>query len=94
MMCSSLGYNPCYKNFTRSFEIHIFNQFSQDFYNSQLRVAICGRIRDEKNYPNLSSLIDAIHNDIKVSRIELSQDKWKSVKENENFFYLNQNLNK
>lgn len=88
MMCCSLGHNPFYENNNRSLEVHILHQFEDNFYDNQLRVAICGRIREEKEYANVTALVNDIHNDISLTRKELSDAKWEKVKSNDKFFIL------
>jgi riboflavin kinase len=85
MVCS-LGWNPHFNNTIRSLEVHILKQFGYDFYDSILRVAICGYIRSEQKFDNLEKLIEAIHNDIKFAEQELKDhQKWSHVL-NDNFF--------
>lgn len=85
-MVSSFGTNPHYSNKERSFEVHILHQFASDFYGSELRVAVCGFIRDEQKFNSLDELIAAINNDIDVTKRSLADpDKWKSVTENQFF---------
>lgn len=45
MVCS-IGYNPQYKNEQRSLEVHLLNPFNFNFYNSYLKVIICGKERN------------------------------------------------
>ncbi|RWS27789.1 riboflavin kinase-like protein [Leptotrombidium deliense] len=89
LMCCSLGTNPYFQNETKSLEVHILNNFGYDFYGCNLRVAICGFIRGEKNFGSLSELIDAINADIEFTKQQLSnEEKWESVKNNEFFIKL------
>lgn len=52
-MVMSFGWNPFYKNEKRSAEVHIMHTFEADFYDEELRVAVCGYIRAEQNYDSL-----------------------------------------
>lgn len=77
MICS-IGYNPTYGNEKKSLEVHILHQFKDDFYGYTLKVAICGRIRDELSFPSLEALIDAIESDK-----NFAQNKIKSIDPNQ-----------
>ena len=77
MICS-MGYNPYYNNETKSLEVHIMHEYKNDFYDTPIKVAICGRIRDETSFPSLQALIDAIESDKRFAREAL-----KSVDTNE-----------
>lgn len=70
MICS-VGFNPHYGNKSKSLEVHILHQFPYDFYGSIVKVAICGRIRDELSFPSLQALIDAIESDKKFAQKQL-----------------------
>ena len=87
MVCS-LGWNPHFGNTQRSLEVHILHNFGFDFYGANLRLAICGHIRDERKFNDLTELIDAIHSDIKIANNELdSNKKWEQVI-HDNFFSI------
>lgn len=70
MICS-MGYNPTYGNEKKSLEVHILHQFEDDFYGFTLKVAICGRIRDELSFSSLQALIDEIESDKNFAQNEL-----------------------
>ncbi|KAJ2613560.1 riboflavin kinase, partial [Coemansia sp. RSA 1694] len=72
-MVMSLGWNPFFKNEKRSGEVHIIHKFSEDFYGKDLRIAIVGFIREEKNYESLDALVDDINMDIKVAQESLKR---------------------
>ncbi|KAI8049061.1 hypothetical protein BDF22DRAFT_658015 [Syncephalis plumigaleata] len=84
-MVMSLGWNPYYKNEKRSAEVHLIHQFPNDFYGRELRVALLGYIRPEKNYDSLDALIADIHMDIKVAQHSLERPQYKIVTQH-NFF--------
>ena len=85
MVCS-LGWNPQFNNSVRSLEVHILNQFKDDFYGSSLFVAICGYIRPEQKFDSLDQLIDTIHKDIEIAKNELKDRKlWSHVIESDFF---------
>ncbi|CAG2172015.1 unnamed protein product [Oppiella nova] len=85
MVCS-LGWNPQFNNTIRSLEVHILSKFSDDFYGSTLRVAICGYIRAEQKFESLDQLIECIHNDIKVTEQALEdRSQWSRVLNGEFF---------
>lgn len=78
----SLGYNPFYKNTTRSIEIHILRTFSSDFYTHSLNLLILGFIRPEYDYVNLDSLIEDINFDCGVARRSLLRPGWELDSQN------------
>ena len=81
MICS-IGFNPHYGNQTKSLEVHILHKFDYDFYNSTVKVAICGRIRDELSFPSLQALIDAIESDKKFAQDEIKSMDMSQIKLN------------
>lgn len=88
MICS-MGYNPYYNNEEKSLEVHIMHKYKEDFYNLPIKVAICGRIRDETSFPSLQALIDAIESDKRFAHealksIDVSQIK-QSLSRDETF---------
>lgn len=42
----------------------MLHTFAMDFYGEELRLAVCGYLRPEQNYPSLDALVKAIHDDI------------------------------
>ncbi|EPZ33439.1 Riboflavin kinase, bacterial/eukaryotic domain-containing protein [Rozella allomycis CSF55] len=79
-MVMSVGWNPFYKNEKKSAEVHIIHKFDRDFYGHEIRIAVCGYIREEKNYPNLKDLIDDINVDIEVAKKSLARQNYGNVK--------------
>ncbi|KAF8533453.1 hypothetical protein BDD12DRAFT_760814 [Trichophaea hybrida] len=65
-MVMSIGWNPFYKNEVRSVEVHIIHDFSEDFYDVEMRLCILGWIRPEFDYVSKEALIDDIRMDIRV----------------------------
>lgn len=49
-MVMSVGWNPFYKNTTKTAEVHILHNFKDDFYGLEMRVVVLGYIRPEYNY--------------------------------------------
>ncbi|XP_043503906.1 riboflavin kinase isoform X3 [Polistes fuscatus] len=49
-MVASVGWNPFYKNEKKTFEVHILETFSNDFYGEELKVIVTGYIRQEKDF--------------------------------------------
>ena len=49
----SIGWNPFYKNKTRSAEVHIMHKFEDEFYGSNIKVVVLGRLRGEKDFDSL-----------------------------------------
>ncbi|ORZ19734.1 hypothetical protein BCR42DRAFT_410392 [Absidia repens] len=72
-MVMSLGWNPYYKNEKRSAEVHILNDFPDDFYGSDMRVIVLGYVRPEQNYPSLDALICDIRTDVEVAKQSLKR---------------------
>lgn len=70
MVCS-FGYNPQYGNKERSLEVHILENFQFNFYQAEVRVLICKRMRDEEKYNSLEELKQAIANDIRNAELEV-----------------------
>lgn len=82
MMSCSFGYNPHYGNNSKSLEVHILNQFDHDFYGAKLRIAICGKIREELKFPSLDHLIQQIRDDNDFARKSLSdEEKFRGIKD-------------
>ncbi|KAI8870527.1 riboflavin kinase [Ramicandelaber brevisporus] len=76
----SLGWNPYYQNERRTMEVHILRKYEEDFYGEQLKVAIVGHIRDERNFDSLDALIAAINADIDYARVELAKPELEAYK--------------
>lgn len=62
-MVMSVGWNPYFDNTEKTIEPWLLHDFHEDFYGEELRLAIVGYIRPEKNFPSLESLIERIHED-------------------------------
>lgn len=75
-MVMSIGFNPFFKNDTRSAEVHVLHRFAADFYGSHMRLLILGFIRVEKDYKSLDALIDDINFDCDVARRSLARPGW------------------
>ncbi|ETN39931.1 uncharacterized protein HMPREF1541_06158 [Cyphellophora europaea CBS 101466] len=68
----SIGYNPYYKNKTRSIEIHLLHHFPRhNFYHTPLNLLILGFIRPEYDYASLDALVSDIKTDCDVARRSL-----------------------
>lgn len=79
-MVMSYGWNPFYKNEKRTAEIHIINEFPDDFYDQELRIVVLGYIRPELNYTTKDALIDDIKFDIAVAVKSLDRSAFVSFK--------------
>ncbi|KAF3031560.1 riboflavin kinase [Didymella heteroderae] len=77
----SIGYNPYYKNTTRSIEIHILANFSSDFYGAELSLVILGFIRPEYDYVSKEALVEDIREDIRVAQRSLAREGYQVYKE-------------
>jgi riboflavin kinase len=76
-MVMSIGYNPFYKNTVRSAEVHVLHKFAADFYDSHMRLLICGFVREEKDYASLDALVADINFDCDVARASLDREAWR-----------------
>ena len=68
----NIGNNPTVGGVAESIEVHFFN-FNADIYNSEIRVNIHYRIRDEIKFPSVNHLKDQLMEDQKVSLEYISQ---------------------
>ncbi|RKF63204.1 Riboflavin kinase [Erysiphe neolycopersici] len=75
-MVISIGYNPFFKNTTRSAEAHVLAGFQDDFYGCQMRVCLLGFIREEWDYETMDKLIEDIAIDCEVTRRSLDRRNW------------------
>ncbi|CAG9838452.1 unnamed protein product [Diabrotica balteata] len=85
-MVMSIGWNPFYKNKTKSMEVHVLHEFDSDFYGKEIRIVILGYLRQEKNFNSLEALIDAIKDDINQAREKLNAANFISYKTHSYFF--------
>lgn len=76
----SIGYNPYYKNTTRSIEIHILASFDKDFYGAELSLIILGFIRPEYDYVSKDALVEDIREDIRISQRSLAREAYEACK--------------
>jgi len=81
-MVMSIGWNPFYNNTKKSMETHVLHNFDSDFYGKELRVAIIGYLRPEKNFSSLNELIGAINDDIKEASARLEKPELLQFKSN------------
>ncbi|SPQ23156.1 be4df855-ff45-4d87-9ff7-333f2a2ac1b3 [Thermothielavioides terrestris] len=75
-MVMSIGYNPFYKNTVRSAEVHVLHAFGADFYGVEMRLLICGFVREERDYAGLEALVADIRFDCDVARRSLARPAW------------------
>ncbi|MCF6179601.1 MAG: bifunctional riboflavin kinase/FAD synthetase [Geopsychrobacter sp.] len=68
----NLGHRPTFGHKKPTIEVHLLD-FKDDLYGKELRLYFVARIREEKKFPDVVALIDAIKNDIEVGR-KLLQD--------------------
>ena len=79
-MVMSIGWNPFYKNKERTCEPWILHDFESDFYGEELRLVVCAYIRPEQNFTSLEDLVARIHEDARVTREALQEDRFESLK--------------
>jgi len=64
----SVGTNPTFGRATvMTLEVHVLD-FSGDIYGQRLDVAFCKRLRDQRRFTSVESLVTAIHEDIRRAR--------------------------
>ncbi|CAH0677829.1 unnamed protein product [Spodoptera exigua] len=86
-MVANIGWCPFYQNKQMSVETHIMHKFDKDFYGSQLKIALVGYLRGEKNFNSLDDLINAIKQDIANAEKSLEQPEAQNIKNNKYFDY-------
>eukprot|EP00890_Picochlorum_soloecismus_P003117 jgi/Picsp_1/3806/NSC_01318-R1_riboflavin kinase len=75
--CSSIGWNPVFKNANKTCEPWILHDFGGEcFVGKIIRLIICGYIRPESNFPSLDALIERIRVDAEVTKQALSHPKY------------------
>jgi len=67
-MVMSIGFNPYFNNKHKTAEAHLMRNFKKDFYDKTLRVRVIGFIRTEADFVSFSHLVEAIHNDVQVTK--------------------------
>mmetsp|Transcript_19252 Transcript_19252/g.67993 ORF Transcript_19252/g.67993 Transcript_19252/m.67993 type:complete len:210 (-) Transcript_19252:143-772(-) len=75
----SVGWNPHFKGTKKTVEPHLLHDFGGDFYGAQLRLLICGHLRDEAAFDSLEALMSAIHEDIRVAREALDSEEFAAM---------------
>ena len=74
-MVMSIMSNKFYNNKKRSAEVHVLNEFKDDFYGAEMRVLLTGFIREEKgDYADEEELIADIKLDCEVARRSLDRE--------------------
>jgi hypothetical protein len=79
-MVMSVGWNPFYKNSTKTAEVHVMHPFQADFYGLEMRVIVLGYIRPEFNYVSKEALIDDIEMDKRVAINSLARPLYEDYK--------------
>ncbi|ESL07852.1 riboflavin kinase [Trypanosoma rangeli SC58] len=77
----SIGYNPHFKDVSLSAEVHFMHQFAGDFYGAFVKIVVLGTIREMGAFVSLEALVDAIKNDIRVTREALQKPELARQKE-------------
>jgi riboflavin kinase/FMN adenylyltransferase len=67
---ANIGINPTFGNGEVSYEVHLF-KFSRNIIGKTIRIYFIDRIRDERRFPDPSSLEKQIRNDIETARVIL-----------------------
>ncbi|KAJ8096700.1 riboflavin kinase-domain-containing protein [Lipomyces tetrasporus] len=84
-MVMSVGWNPFYGNSEPSAEVHIVHKFVDQFYGADIKLAVLGYIRPEKNFESVDALIEEIMTDIRKSKEYLAEDGFKLIESSEFF---------
>lgn len=79
-MVANIGKNPSFGNEHISVEVHLLHEFSQDFYDENLKVLILGSIRTESKFSSLEELKTAIHEDCGIAEKLLDDIEYSSFK--------------
>jgi riboflavin kinase len=56
-------------------EVHMLHKYPEDFHGFELRVMVTGFIRPEIKFASIGALIDRIHRDISIAKVQL-EHKW------------------
>lgn len=75
---ANVGRNPTFGENQMSYEVHIFD-FSENILGKPIRLHFIDRIRDEKTFPDVRSLHEAILRDIERARETLKTKKYPTV---------------
>jgi len=76
----SIGWNPHFKNVTKTIEVHLLHKFESDFYGNELRCLCMGYIREEQAFKTLDDLITAIRSDIDYADKILETEQYSKYK--------------
>jgi len=71
MGVANIGYSPTFDDNIFTIEVHILD-FSNDIYNTRIRVNMIKRLRDEKKFSGIQELSEQIKKDIETTRKILS----------------------
>ncbi len=64
---ANIGYSPTFDDNIFTIEVHILD-FSEDIYNTRIRINMIKRLRDEKKFSSIDELSNQIKEDIKKAR--------------------------
>lgn len=64
------------------------HKFEQDFYGSELRLAIVGYIRPYMSFSSLEELKQTMHNDVRIGSEALDDAEYRAY-QNDSFFFEN-----
>jgi riboflavin kinase/FMN adenylyltransferase len=70
---TNIGIRPTFEQYNEKIhvETHILD-FNHDIYGEQIKLEFQSRLRDERRFPNLETLIKQIQSDISQARSQLS----------------------
>eukprot|EP00210_Caulerpa_lentillifera_P002137 g2051.t1 len=79
----NLGDCPTLKNEGVSLEAHILNDFKEDFYGLEIKVALLGFLRPEIKFSGVNELLQQIEVDIGIAKNQLKKKELMDFKESE-----------
>jgi riboflavin kinase/FMN adenylyltransferase len=70
---ANIGMRPTFGERELSIEVHVLD-FAGDLYGQEVEVALLGRLRDEREFPNVQALVEQIKIDCQQARALLAQN--------------------
>lgn len=77
--------NTAITSATMQVEVHMLHEYGDDFHGFAVRVMVTGFIRPELKFESLTDLVDRIHRDISIARVQLEHEWSMSWKDDELF---------
>jgi FAD synthase len=64
----SVGWNPQYDNKEKAVEAYLLNEFDYEFYGELMTLEFVSYLRAESSFKSLQELIQAIKNDVSLTK--------------------------